>query len=747
MNVTPDLVKRTLKDNVDGFKFENFAQPFFSALTEQKYKPVGGIHDGGADGIFEDDGLYQQDKKNTHFVQISIEKHPKSKIKKTINRLLTYGRSISKLTYITSILISDIDKLEDDIYDEFNIRVKIVDVNYIASNIQYSRQTEEAFKNNLLDTYDFLRQFGHSSINFQDNSNNSPFLYAFLQQELNNKTDRSSLINSLTDSLILWALEGTNPDKGIFMSMDKILDKIISSMPTAKTFINSTLGHRLNYLYRLKDKNNKRTIQYWSQRQAYCLPYETRERIIEENINDLELDNDVKSIFKQKIIEFSEDTYSEDDIDLLVKISLKTLHITFENEGLEFISFMKHPDNTNIKPPIMTNIDKAFTVLTFSENNNNAKEVIRKLMVHIFYQNCDDNINVYLQKLSETYALLLSLKADSRIVDYFQKMSGEFSLFVGSDILVRCLSERFLDDDKKATTNVLKILMDANSTLVMTEGILNEVWNNLKISDYEYRNHFASIDQYIKPEIAKESNKILIRAYYYSKLSDNELKATTWYKFIEKFCDYPELHTISGKEQLRQYLINQYNLKYMSSEEVEIIIDKKIVEPLAEELIKVKKRKELAVNAATMVDLIYKQRAKNMESSRSSKFGYSTWWLTGEKATLSFTSDLVDKNFGFYIIRPEFLLYYISLIPTHKDVKETYKNIFPSILGIKMSGRLPSDELHKLLKSIDEAREHDESRLKVIVNSTINKLKSDFIREYNDDVLDTEYTELEYTEL
>lgn len=525
------------------------------------------------------------------------------------------------------------------------------------------------------------------------------------------------------------------------MTADEILDKIISSMPTAKTFIKSTLRDRLDYLYRLKDKKNKRTIHYWKVKKGYCLPYETRERIVEENICDLELDSNVKSVFKQKIIELSNDTYSGKDIDLLVKISLKVLHITFENEGLEFISFMNSPDNTNIKPPVMANIDKAFTMLTFDGNNNNAKEIICSLMVHIFYENCDSTINIYLQKLSETYALLLSLKADSRVVDYFQKMSSEFSLYVGSDILVRCLSERYLDDDKKVTTNVLKILMNANSTLVMTEGILDEVWNNLKISDYEYKNHFASIDQYMKLEIAKESQKILIRAYYRSKLSNKALKATTWFKFIEKFCDYSELHKINGREQLKQYLINQYNLEYISSEEVKKIVDIKVIEPLSEELMKVKKRKELAVNAATMVDLIYKQRENKIESSHSSRFGYSTWWLTGEKATLSFTSDLVEKNFGFYIIRPEFLLYYISLIPTHKDVKETYKNIFPSILGITMSGRISSDELHKLLKTIDDAREHDESRLKVIINSTINKLKSDFIREYDDNILDVEYTE------
>ena len=220
LKITTDLVLKTLKDNDDGFLFEKFAQIYYSAITENKFKPVGGLHDGGADGINENTGLYEEEGKTTSFTQISIDKQPKSKIKKTIKRLLAYERDVKKLTYLTSIIIDDIDKLEDDIFDEFNVRLYIRDAKYIASNINYSRQTELAFKDNLLDTYDFLRDFGSTSLMMQTSvtyhDSNLPFLFAFIQRELENKTDRSSMVNSLTDSLILWALEGTDPDKHKF---------------------------------------------------------------------------------------------------------------------------------------------------------------------------------------------------------------------------------------------------------------------------------------------------------------------------------------------------------------------------------------------------------------------------------------------------------------------------------------------------------------------------------------------------
>lgn len=729
MVITPDLVKRTLLDNSNGFQFENFVQAFFSALQGQNYKPVGGIHDGGADGIFEENGLFEIEGKNTHFIQISIDKNPKAKIVKTIKRLLDYERNVEKLTYITSIVVNDMDKIEDDISEAYNLRLQIRDANFIASNIQFSRQTEEAFKNNLLDTYDFLRQFGHSSIKFKENHNDAPFVYAFLQQELNNKTDRSNLVNSLTDSLIIWALEGTDPDKKKFMRAEEIHTKILESIPTAKTFINSTLKHRLAHLHK---KENTRKIQYWSPLDSYCLPLETRKKIIDQNILDEELYASVQNEFNTKIIELSNESLIAKDVKQLTAIALRTLHITFENEGLEFISFIENPENVGSKPPVVNNIEKAFDELKFTFQCTDEKEIIRKLMVHIFYQNCNDDITLYLQKLSETYALLLSLKADTRVVDYFQNMSKSFSLFIGSDILVSCLAERFLHDRNKATTNMLKIISDAGSTLFLTELVLDEIWNNLKTSDWEYKNHFASIDQYMKPEIAKESHKILIRAYYYSKFSKDMIKANSWVNFVEQFCTYTDLHDNAGRNQLKRYLTTQFNLTFLPLSEIEKIIDSKVVEELANKLVKVKKREELATNAATMVDLVYKKRQQTSESSNSNRFGYSTWWLTGEKTTFEFTASLVKENLGFYIIRLEFLMHYISLMPTKKEVKDTYKNIFPTMMGIQMSGRISPTEYYKLLNNIDNAKQLQPGRLEVLIEDTINKLKSDFVRRYND---------------
>jgi len=739
MNITVKLVETTLANVHDGFKFEKFSQVFMSAISDNTYKPVGGTHDGGADGINEDSGLFEEESKNYSFTQISIEKNSKNKIEKTLLRLKNYEREVKKLTYITSIVVKDIDKIEDEISDKYNIRLVIRDAKYIASNINYSHQTEKAFEEILFDTYDHLKIFGDSSLVKKSTlveDNNLAFLFSFIQNELNNKKDRKSLTTSLTDSLILWSLEGTDPDKKIFMSEKEILNKILETLPTTKTFIKSLFSDRLKNLTQQRTSEGRQKVQFYKKQKIYCLPYETRNDILQKNIIDEGLFLDIKNQLNNKIIDF-DNTLTSQCIESLIQLVFNTLNLIFKNEGLEFTAFIQNPEKSFMKKPMNYIIDEVFEGSNITDKIDDKKEIISKVINYIFYQTDDLNIKTYLHKLSETYILLLSLKADGRIVDYFEKMSSNFNLIIGSDILVRALSETLLQNNNKPNTNILKILNEANAKLRCTDYIIDEVWNNIKTSDFEYKNHFAKIEQYMKIEIARESSKILIRSYFYNKLSNTNKQTLHWNSFIERFCDYDKLHTSSGFEQIKKYLINKFNLDIIDKNEIDRIIQQDELLKLKNKLKDTKKTEILENNSATTVNLVYAIRSENKESSNGNKFGYKTWWLTNERTTMRYTKELSKKYNSFYIIRPEFLLHYISLIPSKKDVKQTYQAIFPTVMGIKMSGRISIEEYNKLLNRLKEASKYDNARLKVKIEEEVDRLKGDFIREYesDDDIL------------
>jgi hypothetical protein len=194
------------------------------------------------------------------------------------------------------------------------------------------------------------------------------------------------------------------------------------------------LRHRLDALSKTPTSHGRKVIQYHKKAKGFCLPYETREKIITQNIEDEALFIEVQNIFLEELQKY-ESNCSELELKKLVQVLLKVLHITFENEGLEFVSFIQNPEQDFNKKPIVYNIDIAFEAMGYIGDFANEKELLIRLINYIFYQSNKPIVRNYLNKLSETYILLLSLKADSRVVDYFEKMSEEFNLNFGLNLM------------------------------------------------------------------------------------------------------------------------------------------------------------------------------------------------------------------------------------------------------------------------------------------------------------------------
>jgi hypothetical protein len=92
-------------------------------------------------------------------------------------------------------------------------------------------------------------------------------------------------------------------------------------------------------------------------------------------------------------------------------------------------------------------------------------------------------------------------------------------------------------------------------------------------------------------------------------------------------------------------------------------------------------------------------------------------------------------------MRPEFLLNYIALSPNKKAVSESYRAIFPTILGIRLSHRLNPHDLARTLEEVRKAYEVDEYRARAMISELCDKLKSDQLRQYEVAWDTTELTE------
>jgi hypothetical protein len=730
--IHPDMVEVAL-DRTTGTVFERFVNSFYTALAGINFVPLGGVHDGGADA-FQSQSIWA-DSKPGIFYQASIQKDHRPKIKQTVKRLREVGRTPTALHFITSQKVPRIDAEERLLSDETGVSIRIHDRPYIAVQINDSLQTRTAFRDHLGHYLDLLKKIGSARLIRESQHVRSPAVYVFLRQEIERRGGNQRLPEAVVDSLILWALEGTDPEQNNFKNREEIISTIEAALPFARSIIDAYLDARLEVLS-AKCNPTGREIRHHQKQKLYCLPYETRLQIQQENAADETLRIRVVGTFESRLTGCSNGTLQTDDCSLAAEIALRTLQLTFEREGLEFCAFLEDKRHSEEYPSLADNVEVAILEHGVPPPKDELyKEAILEALRGTFYKSTPEE-RVFLSKLAHTYSLLFGLQAEPRIVQYFEEMASDFYLYVGADLIVRALSERYVRPEDQRVRTLLKMVVEAGSRLILTEPVLDEVLQHLISTDYEFRTYFASQESKVTYQIARNSPKILIRAYLYARLDPPEglVPPASWTAYLHQFCDPIKLNRPEGKEDLKRYLMSAFKMQYESRDEIENLITteeaRQSLYEITGKLRPYKATEELARNDALMALSVYGRRQANGESSKPTVFGYRTWWLTSEKMILQHTGGVVGKYGARYMMRPEFLLNFIAMAPKLSQIRVAYQSIFPSLLGIRFADRIKEDVYRDMMNKMNEASNLEFGRVESLVSQYSDKLKSDFRKIY-----------------
>lgn len=737
-------------EKVDSQNFEKFAHAFFAGMIGPGYVPLGGVHDGGADGVVDQSPYGNATGKK--FLQASITSNPsaRQKIRDTMKRLRDVGREVASLIYCTNRNVNRIDIIEDELSDEFDCRITIRDAAYFTHHANDSPQTVQACKSYLFPAVSYLQEIGSADIVRDSNKLPTKTLCVFVGQEVERRRGQTQLFEAVIDSLIIWSLEGTDPDENKFRTREEIEEHVIAAMPSARDFFREALNARLEAL-RSKSDGGRR-INFHAPVSGYCLPYETRELIKAENIKDETLKGSVTQMFRQKTSEEIQALRERDPegtadavndqnlIEIAVEICHDTIHRLFLGQGLELSLFLA--DSRNMDPPSVEGyMDSAIQGknLANCEAYVVASAVMRCLR-RAFYDSSREE-RIYLAKLSRTYVLMFLLNNEPRIADFLRAMKSQFQLYVGADILVRCLSEHMLAPENQMTKNALKIMQKSGSTLVLTHKAVDEVWHHVKNSNYEYKYNYLEFTQYMKHDIARQIGKILIRAFFYARFKNQGSRgpSLTWESYLSKFFTYSDIEKESARDELREYLINEFNMKFETEEETLSELDESEIDSLAEKILNARGKtdregaseKILCQNAAATVLRIYKKREADSERVGSNPYGFKTWWMTQQTRIRDATGALVDQKGAQYMMRPEFILHFLAKIPDKHDVIKSYEEVFPSILGIRLGNRMNEEAFKALIekaKGVFDAT--DDSRARVVLAKGATDLQSNFRKKY-----------------
>ena len=282
------------------------------------------------------------------------------------------------------------------------------------------------------------------------------------------------------------------------------------------------------------------------------------------------------------------------------------------------------------------------------------------------------------------------------------------------------------------TVNMLRILREAGSTLVLTQTVVEEIQAHLAASDAEFRSDFLAVEPYVDKTIARHASKILIRAYFYAKLSTlRDESPSGWTSYIGQICTYKDLQKKNkSRRQVGHYLIEKFGFEYLDMEELKKLANQREVDELAEKLSQIKTSQILAENDARQILAVYGKRKKLHEEHRANPYGYRTWWLTHETKVTHFTTELVGRQGSRYIMRPEFILNFIALSPTTAEIRRSYDTVFPTLLGVRLSNRMRDGVFHDVMGRARDLRKVDDARARVLMSEMSNNLKGDNYKEY-----------------
>lgn len=709
-----DAFKIALEKLDNGWVFEDFAHQFLSARLGYEFIPVGGTKDKGLDGF---EHINSRSSNNREIFQMSTERaDSKLKIIQTIDKLIKNGKEIQRLTYVTNRKINNKDVIIDEIFSEKQINLRIWDSTWFEVNVNNSETTKRVYETFLQTNYHEYSKPGKSYevANLDEESR----LYVFLRQQIEENPNSQNLNDNLIDTLILFHLEPTDPEKEITISEDSIITYVKGFLKKDDVYVDEIVKNRLDIISKTKEKR----IQYHSQLKGYCLPFSTRKDITERNLKDI----DLESTFSKQTCEKLK-TYLKDENIVIMNVAnlvKETVKNIFYEQGLEFSNFMLSKENnvSSIEKHLVQVVSKVVDDSSIIVSNRlKVKESLFYVIREIVYNGTIEQKR-FLKSLSNTYMLMFLLQWDPKIAIYFQSLANKLTLFVGNSILIPAFSEMFLDPINRRHWNLLKGAQRSGIKLVVSDAIIDELVSHFKIiRNIYFENLKESENFYLEDEYNLTAvQHIILRAYFYAKKRG---KISDFDKFLNHFVD-PDLRSV--KLDLIELLKELFGIEYLSEADLNINIDESEYEKLVQELSLEKSSLKKAEVDAKLILTVYALRESNNETNDTSIFGYKTWWLSKDTSTFRIVKKFLNTKFHVSCyMRPDFLYNYIALAPKHEEINEVYDELFPSLLGVNLSYHLPNDVADQVQKSINDHKDLPNFRKKSTLRKLTEQLKSD----------------------
>jgi hypothetical protein len=319
------------------------------------------------------------------------------------------------------------------------------------------------------------------------------------------------------------------------------------------------------------------------------------------------------------------------------------------------------------------------------------------------------------------------LQCDPQLATYFQALASRLTVYVDASIIVPSLSEHFLEEHNQRYSNLLRGAWRQGTKLVINEAILNELASHLEMVDRIYqRDYLGNEEFYTEESDALLVEQIMLRAFFYARMRH---QVENWDQFLGAFVS-PSLKMV--REHLIEWLKEEFGIEYIPDESLGIRLDRSEVQALSTELAKHKMhvtiagRELKALTDAQVILTIYELRRLRNELGTGSIFGYATWWLTSDITTHKAVKCVFGERYQYdCYMRPDFLYNFISLAPSKAEADEVFLNLFPILIGVNISFRVPDDISRVVHDFVAEHKAMKPARVRSTLRELVDNLKTD----------------------
>ncbi len=712
VGVDPKEVEFVLSKIDSGFIFEKFAPQFLSGILGYNFIPHGGVKDKGIDGL---EYLYVREGYDKYIYQFSIEKDSQNKLMSTLYKLKKNNIQYDQLVFVTNQFFKDKEKFMDEAFEKYKKPVRIYDILWFSSNVNNSPVTINAYKIFIESyLYDF-NQPGKSYI--VGDLVDDPRLFVFLRQQWDSTRRDIGLSKVFVDTLIMFVLGDTAPEKDLIKTEEEILLSIEKYLKLNFQSLRNLVRKRI---YNLLQKQKK--IQFHKKLKGFFLPFETRRLIQQKNIEDTSIHEQFKLNLENRLKTYLKDTeiVVRDCATLLEEL----INRIFYEQGMEFSDFVLKGENQDaIEKRLPEIISRTVDNSSVINKNKESVKVALLMTVRDLIYNGTALDKDFLRRLSNTYMMLFLLQCDPKLTMYFNSLASNLNIYVCTSIIIPALSEYYLEPFNRRHWNLLKGAHQAGVKLVINETILKELLGHferiINIFDMDYKGR-ENLYQDEKDTVLIE--EIMIRAYFYARMRG---RISTFEDFLSNFLVTGEVPSPEVERGILVFLKDTFGIEYHTDKSRGINIDKTEEDKLVEKL-KLEKGSEIKARTdARLILAVYDFREKRNEKSDRGMFGYKTWWLSKDVITHKILVKLLNKNIVSCYIRPDFLYNYISLAPKRPEVDEIFKTMFPGLIGVNISFNLPHEIITFVHQQITQHKDKNPTILRASIVNLTERLITD----------------------